>query len=422
VAVDTYCDFPIQQKRGPVRLLIAGSSDLRAQRENLVQVVLVKVKELRTRGSFSFKLDMIGYFASMSGDQTVQQQNELHGAFRYLLVLLLLQSVAWAQLVNPSFEEASAFPSAPGMWHLLPGWNNALSGVSSPDFFHLDGTLGGDLPETPLALVNPADGRGIAGLAVIKRNGAGQPLSREYLVQAFQTPLVVGQSYSLSFMMTNGNRLMTSLSGLAVNGVGIALSENQPAQFGTGALDLLPVFQFPYARYDEDWEQVTFSFVADAPHRFMTVGVFLPDEGIDAEIQAGENPSLAYYFFDAFRLEEIAPDNEPVSAEDGVKGPEAEPGDSPGYGMFVPNAFSPNGDGLNDWFKPEVGLVRPVSFGIYSRWGERIAELDPGMPQWDGRTSSGELMEPGVYIWRLEWPRDVRKEERSQQGAVMLLR
>ena len=49
------------------------------------------------------------------------------------------------------------------MWHLLPGWNNALSGLSSPDFFHMDGTLGGDLPETPVAMVQPIRGAGFAG-------------------------------------------------------------------------------------------------------------------------------------------------------------------------------------------------------------------------------------------------------------------
>ncbi len=380
------------------------------------------MKELRTRGSFSFKLDMIGYFADMSGVHQVLTRVTIPWITRGFLFLLLLPATAFSQLVNPGFEESTAFPTAPGMWHLLPGWNNALSGLATPDFFHLDGTLGGDLPETPLALVNPPEGRGIAGLAVIKRNGAGQPLSREYLVQSFSAPLVVGQSYSFSFMMTNGNRLMTSLSGLAVNGVGVALSENQPAQFGSGALDLVPVFQFPYARYEEEWEQVTFSFVADAPYRFMTLGVFLPDEDIEAEIQAGENPSLAYYFFDAFSLEEMQPGDGPLSAEDGVKGPEPEQGASPGFGMFVPNAFSPNGDGLNDWFKPEVGQVQPISFEIFSRWGERIAVLDPVTPQWDGRTPNGEWMESGVYIWRLEWPRDVREEDRSQQGAVMLIR
>ena len=85
-----------------------------------------------------------------------------------LTLLLVAGSMgASAQLVNPGFELSSGMPSAPGMWHLLHGWNNAFSGISSPDFFHLDGTLGGDLPETPVALVQPPEGRGLAGLPVI---------------------------------------------------------------------------------------------------------------------------------------------------------------------------------------------------------------------------------------------------------------
>lgn len=326
-----------------------------------------------------------------------------------------------AQLVNPGFEYSTGLPSAPGMWHLLPGWNNAMSGVSTPDFFHLDGTLGGDLPETPVALVQPAQGSGVAGLSVIKRNGAGQPLSREYLVQNFSAPLTVGQHYTLSYSQTNGERLPTSLSGLAVNGVGVALTTEQPLQFGDAALDLDPVFQFPYARYDEDWEQVTITFEADAPYRFMTIGVFLPDEDLEAEIRTGENPSLAYYFFDGFSLEPVPPPGDPEPVVDEVKDPVQQEAESPGFGMFVPNAFSPNGDGLNDLFAPKVGDVLPASFAIYSRWGQRIAELDPGHPEWDGKDEQGQLLGPGLYIWMLEWPRSVPKTQRSQQGAVMLL-
>ncbi|MCH1583224.1 MAG: hypothetical protein L7S63_08900, partial [Flavobacteriales bacterium] len=159
-------------------------------------------------------------------------QQHIKGCICGLAWSLLLwggvQSEAHAQLVNPGFEVSSSLPSAPGMWHLLPGWNNALSGLSSPDFFHTNGTLGGDLPETPVAMVQPYEGSGVAGLAVIKRNGAGQLLSREYLVQEFEAPLTVGQHYRLSFHFTNGERIPTSLSGLSVNGVGVALSPEQP--------------------------------------------------------------------------------------------------------------------------------------------------------------------------------------------------
>lgn len=366
-------------------------------------------------------MDSIGYFAGMRAVETAWIVRHGMAAVACGVMLSGTPTVS-AQLTNPGFETATDWPSAPGMWHLLPGWNNALSGLATPDFFHLEGTLGGDLPETPVALINPAEGRGVAGLAVIKRNGAGQPLSREYLVQELSEPLVQGQRYTLSFRMANGWRIATSNSGLAVNGVGIAMSVGQPAQFGEGRIDLPTVFHIPYARYHEAWEQVTFSFEALAPHRFMTIGVFLEDGALEAEVKAGTNPALAYYFFDDFSLQ-IAEEQGGIQEEiEGVKGPDAPlAGGEAGYGMFIPNAFSPNGDGVNDFFVPEVGDVLPASFSIYSRWGERIATLDPGMPRWDGRNAKGQMLEPGVYIWMLEWPRSVPRQVRNQQGAVMLL-
>ena len=109
------------------------------------------------------------------------------------------------------------------------------SGSATPDFFHLDGALGGDLPETPIALVEPCEKKGIAGIAAIKRTGPNQPLDREYLVMELAEPLTVGQAYTLSFEVTNGMWLPTSSAGLAVNGLGIAFSIEEPVQMGNGA-------------------------------------------------------------------------------------------------------------------------------------------------------------------------------------------
>ena len=345
-------------------------------------------------------------------------------SYRQLGLVSALVLIAWvgkAQLVNAGFEESTAMPSAPGMWHLLPGWNNAGSGSSTPDFFHLDGMLGGDLPETPVALVQPFEGRGIAGLTAIRRNAPGVPLSREYLVMDFASPLVIGQHYSLSFAVANGQWLPTSGAGLSVNGLGIALTVEPPVQMGQSLLDLPPVFQIPYARYDAAWEVLTFTFQATSPSQHMVVGVFGADADLDAEVAMGENPTMAYYFLDDFNLTPVDDAGEPAPALIGEKGPEpveleeAKP-------VFVPNAFSPNGDGLNDWFIPEVGTVLPKSFDIFSRWGQLVISLDPADPKWDGLGQDGVPVEGGVYIWRLEWPRSVPREQRTQQGAVTLLR
>ncbi len=327
----------------------------------------------------------------------------------------------YAQLVNPGFEESTAMPMAPGMWYLLPGWSNAGSGLTSPDFFHLDGGLGGDLPETPIAMVQPSEGRGIAGIAAIKRTGLGAPLAREYLVMELSEPLVVGQEYTLSFEVTNGEWLPTSAAGLSVDALGLAFSVEEPAQIGTGALSFPATFQFSYSRYDEAWERISFAFVVAGPSRFLTIGVFEPDALLDVEVVMGDNPLMAYYFFDDFKLVEVNPEEGLAPAEQIVKGPGVKPVEEGSLPVYVPNAFSPNGDGLNDVFRPEVGGAKPAVFEIYSRWGQRLAQLDPGNLVWNGRDMEGQLLEPGIYVWRMEWPEMPGFVARTKQGAVTIL-
>ena len=131
---------------------------------------------------------------------------------------------------------------------------------------------------------------------------------------------------------------------------------------------------------------------------------------------------MAYYFFDGFQIEEYNPEDGMAEADLEVKGPEAKPEIDGEIPVFVPNAFSPNGDGLNDVFQPEVGVAKPSAFEIYSRWGQQIVQLDPGNPVWDGRDMKGRLLEPGIYIWRMEWPRTPGLATPAQQGQVTILR
>ena len=340
-------------------------------------------------------------------------------ALGVLGVLISCPKSIRAQLVNPSFEVATAMPSAPGMWHLLPGWNNAGSGSSSPDFFHLDGSLGGDLPETPIALVMPTEGRGLAGISAIRRMGPNQPLAREYLVMELSEPLIVGEEYTLSFDVTNGQWLPTSPAGLAINALGVALTMEQPVQMGSGILSFPPVFQFSDARYDSEWERISFTFEVTGPSNYMTIGVFEPDDHLEAEVVMGNNPQMAYYFFDHFHLRLATEEEETVAEPDPVE-PDPKP-EVEVQSVYVPSAFSPNGDGLNDVFKPEVGDLNLLRMDVYSRWGQRVATLDPRSPEWDGRDFDGLVLSPGLYIWRMEWHGARGKGGQSRQGAVTIL-
>ncbi|MBP6185092.1 MAG: gliding motility-associated C-terminal domain-containing protein [Saprospiraceae bacterium] len=65
---------------------------------------------------------------------------------------------------------------------------------------------------------------------------------------------------------------------------------------------------------------------------------------------------------------------------------------------YVPTAFSPNEDGINDVFRPFSNVVLFESLSIYDRWGELIY-LDEESPLlWDGR-HKGSPMDPGVYVY-----------------------
>ena len=67
--------------------------------------------------------------------------------------------------------------------------------------------------------------------------------------------------------------------------------------------------------------------------------------------------------------------------------------------IYVPNAFSPNGDGVNDVFRPlPVGITRLDYFRVYNRWGELVYSTSQYMKGWDGTQRSGRSGN-GTYIW-----------------------
>ena len=78
-----------------------------------------------------------------------------------------------------------------------------------------------------------------------------------------------------------------------------------------------------------------------------------------------------------------------------------------GGNVFIPNTFSPNGDGVNDVFYPRgTGLFKIKSFNIFSRWGEKMFEknsFDANDPSfgWDG-TFKGTKLTPDVFIYSIE--------------------
>ena len=89
--------------------------------------------------------------------------------------------------------------------------------------------------------------------------------------------------------------------------------------------------------------------------------------------------------------------------------------------IFIPNAFTPNGDQINDVFRPS-GFVDLIDMRIFNRWGEMLYEsVDPNNMQWDG-TYNGFRVQPGHYYFVIRYlnPKDNGTIPTLEKGEVYL--
>lgn len=90
--------------------------------------------------------------------------------------------------------------------------------------------------------------------------------------------------------------------------------------------------------------------------------------------------------------------------------------------IWMPNAFSPNGDGLNDRIMPKLaGYIELKEFRVYNRWGELVFYTNKYDDQgWDG-TFRSKPVEMGVYFWTVE-ATNIANEIIRTNGELHLLR
>jgi trimeric autotransporter adhesin len=67
-------------------------------------------------------------------------------------------------------------------------------------------------------------------------------------------------------------------------------------------------------------------------------------------------------------------------------------------GVFIPNSFTPNGDGLNDMLKVYGYKIRELKLVVFNQWGEKLFESSDQSRGWDG-TRKGKLQPSGVYMY-----------------------
>ena len=88
--------------------------------------------------------------------------------------------------------------------------------------------------------------------------------------------------------------------------------------------------------------------------------------------------------------------------------------------IFIPNAFSPDANGINERFLPTSGGMKTYKFTIFNRWGEKLFTTTNAELGWDG-SYLGKPCPSGVYIYVCEYT-DYRNKAYSTKGTLHLLR
>jgi len=88
----------------------------------------------------------------------------------------------------------------------------------------------------------------------------------------------------------------------------------------------------------------------------------------------------------------------------------------PEYGVYIPDCFTPNGDGLNDEFLIiDYGNCSQYTLSVFNRWGELIFETNDLSVPWKGEYK-GEMVQSDVYIWFL------KTDESYRNGKIVVLK
>ena len=289
-------------------------------------------------------------------------------------------------LPNPSFEDKTCCPNSFSRMHCTDNWTQASAATS--DYYDICGyrTITANYPATP------PDGAAYVGfLNGVVQQGNRYPNLKEYIGTCLPDTLKKGTTYTFSFWILHalGNAITTiSLYG-STTCSNLPFGRSGGLFFGCPSNDsnwsLLG--ETTLRTYTNNWTQHSFSFT---PNQDILTIVFGPD----CTPATGHN----YYYMDGLEIRKEYKCNSLLT---------------------MPNVFTPNGDGINDVFKPVImSNIKKTKLLVYNRWGQQIFETENIKKGWDGKTS-GESVSDGTYFWIVTYT-DINDEELIKKGNLSI--
>lgn len=124
-----------------------------------------------------------------------------------------------------------------------------------------------------------------------------------------------------------------------------------------------------------EWEQLEFDFSAHIGNTYDQIVIF-PDFTARPE-------DRILYFDNIYDVEYVAPPPPPPPADSAT--------------MSLPNFFTPNADGVNDNYQPNIQFADWTEWTVYNRWGQIMFTTEDLSATWNGRYNGNEVS-PGVYM------------------------
>jgi len=372
---------------------------------------------------------------------------------------------------NGDFEEYIEIPTVMGEWYNCKYWYNTNNNYEwgaehgTPDYFHELSTSVANLPNSYFGSILPKSGSAIMGF-IAMYEPIIYPSSgnfREYLACEFTERMVVGDTYTVSLWISNGDSLI--VNGYKCDGVGICFSENPLKQIGEFYIEVEPQYQFEDELWTTEWKNIKFNFLADSAYSNLTIGNFLNAPNTSSTSMVNSIAAGAYYYIDKVSVEHITVSYDTICYGESIEftapldssyiwriknEPEfvisneamliVEPKKNTSYvfkgdyNIFekrvivegcsfieMPNVFTPNNDKINDVFKPiQFNNVAASYLRIYNRWGNVVFETNDTFNGWNGELNDNNCTS-GYYFWEIKYV-DFFEAPFEIRGGVTLIK
>lgn len=332
--------------------------------------------------------------------------------YNIVFFFLLASNVLGQQnlILNGDFEEywecpddATQIERCKNVYNPLP-FDDLLPFSSTSDYYNACYSSGSSgsavgVPNTMGGYQFPFFGNGMLGFGSFDNFNIDHH-HREYVQLSFSNTLVCGKKYAFTAYFN-----LSSYFRYSAKSLGFYFSEEELNEQDYLYNLYQPLFIDSATEINDTaiWTKLTFEFVADEPYQFVSIGHTKFDDSssyFEVDETAPGQTYSTYFFIDSTSLIEIGPSE-----------------------IVFPNVFTPNGDGINDYFEPLSAITHLDQIVLFNRWGNEIRILEAPF-KWDGLSQSGQTIVEGVYFYICRPKKECieRKENYIIQGMIHLIR